>query len=245
LQYNTRYNIIRGAYNRTYTGDTATDTEQIFVSGAVVYVGSVLGFTRPVTDSFGLVKIGDLDGVRVYNNNQEIGRTNSSGVALVPNMGSYNDNLISINDKDIPMDYSLSGVAQYVSPPLRSGSCIVFGAGRLQYITGMLKRRSGNTLEPVEFVEVTMEVGDKEINFLTGRGGEFSFDTSMLGEHVQPEHKDCTFLKKGEDTRAIRAGQFRASFEQKGIKCTFNLVIPESKDTIVDLGAVACGDRKP
>jgi outer membrane usher protein len=244
LQYNSRYNIFRGDFNRRYDGDAASDTAQIFVSGAVVYLGNVLGFTRPVTDSFGLVKIGDLEGVRVYNSNQEIGRTNSSGTAFVPNMGSYYDNMISINDKDIPMDYSLSGVAQYVSPPLRSGSCIVFGARRLQYITGMLKMRSGNTLEPVEFAEVTMKVGDKEITFPTGRGGEFSFDTAMQEEHVQPEHKDCTSLKKREDALAIKPGTYRTLFEHKGQTCTFNLVIPDAKDTIVDLGDVVCGDGK-
>jgi outer membrane usher protein FimD/PapC len=244
LQYNSKYNVFRGDFNRRYDGDAASDTAQISVSGAVVYLGNELGFTRPVTDSFGLVKIGDLEGVRVYNSNQEIGRTNSSGTAFIPNMGSYYDNMISINDKDIPMDYSLSGVAQYVSPPLRSGSCIVFSARRLQYITGMLKMRSGNTLEPVEFAEVTMKVGNKEITFPTGRGGEFSFDTAMPEEHGQPEHKDCSSLKEREDALAIKAGTYITSFEHKGNKCTFNLVIPDTKDTIVDIGDVACGDGK-
>jgi hypothetical protein len=52
-------------------------------------------------------------------------------------------------------------------------------------------------------------------------------------------------LKEREDALAIKAGTYITSFEHKGNKCTFNLVIPDTKDTIVDIGDVACGDGKP
>ena len=240
VQYNSLYNILRGEYHQTYTEGISSESTQLFLSGAVVYAGNVIGFTRPVTDSFGLVKVEDIEGVRVYNSNQEVGRTNSSGVAFIPNMNSYYENQISINDKDVPMDYSLSGVAEFVSPPFRSGSCIVFEARRLQYITGMLKMKSGASLEPAEYVEATMTVGDKEITFPTGRGGEFSFENLITGEQGQPEHRNCSSLARRDVSPVIKAGRYKTSFEYKGKQCAFELVIPDTKETIIDLGDVTC-----
>jgi outer membrane usher protein len=143
------------------------------------------------------------------------------------------------------MDYTLSDVAQFISPPLRSGSCIIFGARRLQYITGMLKMRSGGVLEPVEFAEVDMKVTDKEITFPTGRNGEFSFDNTIMGDQEQHARRDCSSLKKTEESSVIKPGKYRTSFEHKGKTCVFYLVIPETKETIVDLREVICEDGKP
>jgi outer membrane usher protein len=244
LQYNARYNILRGEYNKTYTSAGSFETGQFLVAGAVVYAGGNIGLTRPVTDSFSLVKVEDIEGVRVYNSNQEVGKTNSSGIAFIPNVNSYYENRISINDKDVPMDYSLSEVAEFVSPPFRSGSCVVFEARRFQYITGMLKIKSGVSLEPAEFVEATMKVGDKDVTFPTGRGGEFSFENVMTGEQGQPERRNCSTLTRKDISPVIIAGRYRTSFEHKGKTCVFYLVIPETKETIVDLGDVTCEEEK-
>jgi hypothetical protein len=53
-------------------------------------------------------------------------------------------------------------------------------------------------------------------------------------------------LKKAEESSAIKPGKYRTSFEHKGKNCVFYLVIPETKETIVDLGEVTCGaDKSP
>ena len=109
--------------------------------GGLTFVKDSLNFSRPLQDSFALAKVGDLIGVRVYLNNQEIGRTGNSGKVLIPDLGSYYENQISINDKDIPIEYTLAEVMKYVSPPFRSGSYVEVGATKVQDFKGIFWHR--------------------------------------------------------------------------------------------------------
>jgi len=182
-------------------------------------VANTVGFSRPITDSFGLVKVGELQGVRVYQNGQEIGRTDRKGRVFLPNLGSYYENHVSIGDKDIPIDYALSEVVKYVSPPLRSGSLIPFEATKFQAITGTLHLKLEGETKPVEFHEVRLDVEGKGISFPTGKGGEFYL------ENIAP-------------------GSYKASFVYKGRTCAFEIPIPASDELIVDLGGQICEDLR-
>ncbi|MEK6779593.1 MAG: fimbria/pilus outer membrane usher protein, partial [Candidatus Deferrimicrobiota bacterium] len=216
LQYNGRYGICSAEYLGEY-GDAGRDREtyRLSASGGMAYVGETLGFSRPIQDSFGLVTVGRLEGVRVYRNNQEIGRTDAKGKVFVPDLGSYYENQISVGDRDIPIDYSLSEVTRYVSPPLRSGSVIPFEVRKIQAVTGTLHVQSGGKVSPAESYEVKMQVGEKEIAFPTGKGGE------LYLENVPP-------------------GTYRAVVEIPANPCSFDLTVPETDEMIVDLGRVIC-----
>jgi outer membrane usher protein len=159
--------------------------------------------------------VGELEGVREYRDNQEIGRTGAHGTLFVPNMNSYTDNQIAISDKDIPINYSISNVLQLVSPPLRSGSLIQFDATRIQAITGILKVRHDNEDKPVEYREVTLVIDGKQVDFPTGKGGELYLEN-------------------------IKAGHYAASFTYAGQTCSFELTIPGSEEVLIDLGEVIC-----
>jgi len=216
VQYNGRHGIYSGEYRGDYSdGGGKSEIYRISASGGIAYVGDTFGFSRPVTDSFGLVKVGGLEGVRVYQSNQEIGRTGAKGTVFLPNLGSYYENQISINDKDIPIDYSIPEVVKYVSPPLRSGSLISFEAKKFQAITGVLKIKIEGEVEPVEFYEVKMNVDGKEIAFPTGKGGEFYLEN-------------------------IRPGSYAASFGFKEKTCIFEMTIPGSDELIIDLRGLIC-----
>ena len=217
FQYNSRYGIYTAEYARQFTDNGAHDNYSLSASGGITYIGNHIGFSRPINDSFGLVKVDSLAGVRVYQNNQEIGRTDSSGRVFVPNMGSYYDNQVSIADKDIPIDYSIKEVVKYISPPLRSGSIINFEVAKFQAITGTLKIKLDKEVLPVEFYEVSMLADGKGMTFPTGKGGEFYF------ENVKP-------------------GKYRASFEYKEKKCLFDIIIPKTDEMLVDLGGIICED---
>lgn len=218
LQYNAKYGIYTGEYRREYNGAGKTIESSYFsASGGIAYVGNTIGLSRPIEDSFGLVKIGNLEGVRVSAANQEIGRTDSSGKVFIPNLNSYLDNQVSINDKDIPMDYIISDVVKYVSPPLRSGTFIKFDVAKFQAITGMLKIKVNGDTKPVEFHEVKMVVDEKETTFPTGKGGEFYLEN-------------------------IKPGKYKASFDYMGKTCSFDIMIPKSDEMIVELGEIVYED---
>jgi outer membrane usher protein FimD/PapC len=111
FQYNGRYGIYTAVYRADVAdgGDTV-ETTRVTASGGIAYVGGSLGLSRPVADSFGLVRVGGLEGVRVYRNGQEIGRTDGAGKVFVPDLSSYYENQVSIDDRDVPMEYSIPEV---------------------------------------------------------------------------------------------------------------------------------------
>ena len=211
LQYNAKY----GQYGGEFISTDRAETYSLTAAGGLTFVKDSVNLTRPVQDSFALVKVGDLQGVRVYLNNQEIGYTGTAGKILVPNLGSYYENQISINDKDIPIDYKISEVLTYVSPPLRSGSYIEFGATKIQGFFGMLKIKRDGEIRPVEYIEFKLMVDGKELLSPTGKGGEFYLEN-------------------------IKSGKFRGEFKHLDKSYFFDIVIPKSEDVLVDLGEIIC-----
>ncbi len=217
LQYNEKYGLYEGEYRGNYNNDTDVrdDYYQLSASGAVVYAGNTFGLMRPVNDSFGLVQVGQLSGIRVLHGGEEVGSTGSNGKLFVPNLGSYYDNAISIDDKGIGMDYNIPEVQKYVSPSFRSGVLIDFAVSKFQAVTGKLHIITDGKKEPVEFYEVTVLEGEKEINFPTGKDGEFYLEN-------------------------LKSGDYRAEFSYKGSQCSFMFKMPASEDPIVDIGEVVC-----
>jgi outer membrane usher protein len=240
LQYNSRHAILRGEMAAIQKSGKWTDQYQLGASGALVLLDGVVGLTRPVTDSFAAVKVGDIEGVMVRSGAQDMGKTDSSGRMFITNLNSYNDNLIAINDKDIPFEYYFPQVQKLVSPPLRSGSCIGFLIKKLQPITGILKIKINGEVKPVEFYEVDLAVDGREITFPTGTGGEFYIDISQSQEFKKLaviEEKNCSSLA-GETSAFLKPGTYRAAVMYEGSRHIFSLVVPNSKDPIIDLGQV-------
>lgn len=216
VQYNAKRGIVAAETKIDVDRDGEThESYRLSAAGSIVYVGGTIGLSRPVIDSFGLVKVGDLKDVAVFHNNEEIGRTNSSGKVFIPNLSAFLDNQIAINDKDIPMDYTISDVMKFVSPPFRSGSFIPFEIVKFQAITGNLKIRIRGELRPAEFSEVIMLVDGQQVIFPTGKGGEFYFEN-------------------------IKPGRYKTVLKYAGKECIFDMIVPESTDMILEIKEVVC-----
>lgn len=240
LQYNGRYGIYEGGFEgKTYGGERDSQY-RLSASGAFVYVGNTFGVTRPVYDSFALVNVGGLKDVKVLMNSEEVGTTDSSGKLFVPNLNSYTQNQLAIQDKEIPMEYYISKIKKLVSPPLRSGSCIPFVIKKFQPISGRLAIRINGELKPVEFQEVYLTVKDKEITFPTGSGGEFDIDLSqsdVFKKVLEQEESGCDSISDNMSC-FLKPGTYQASVMHDGKRLPFSLTIPDSTDPIVDLGQI-------
>jgi outer membrane usher protein len=212
FQYNGKYGIYSAEYSGIY-GNGRADTYTFSAAGSAVYAGNTVGFSRPISDSFAIVNVDKLKGVRVYRNNQEVEKTGSSGNAVIPNLSSYADNNIAIDDKDIPVNYNIAGIRRYVSPPLRSGTFLKFEATRIQAFSGTLKIALGGKTRTLENIDVLMIVDGKEVSFPTGMGGEFYF------ENTKP-------------------GTYRASLKHGGKRFSFDMVVPESNEMMVNMGEI-------
>lgn len=219
FQYNGRYGIYSAEFIGNYPNEGAADeTFNLNASGGIAYVGSTVAFGRPVSDSYGVVEVGDLKGVAVYHNNQLIGHTNGSGKVFIPNMTSYIDNYVTIEDKDIPVEYSLEKVTRNVSPPYRGGTYLSFDAIKVQAFIGRMETKENGKTVPLELKEATLSVNGKKIDFVTARGGEFYL------ENIQPGHYKGT-LRDMDKTRR------------------FDIIIPQSDESIVHIGSVIVENR--
>lgn len=216
IQYNAPAAILRAdlGRNQDQTGRSFNDY-RVSVAGGVGYVGGTVGFGRPITDSFGIVKVGEVPGVGVSVNGQPIGKTNAQGTVFVPTLAPYFDNDVSIAAENVPIDYSIEATKKMVSPSLRSGVVVDFAVSKLQAFSGKLKFQQAGAIKPVEFQEIRIDAGGTRQAFETGRGGEFYIEN-------------------------LKPGTYAATVEVEGKPCLFDLLIPASSETFVELGDLQC-----
>ena len=215
-QYNAPAAILRAEYNTQRAPDGRRDNDhRLSVAGGVAYVGGEVALGRPVVDSFGIVKVGELPGVKVFASGQEMGKTNEQGKLFIPTLSPYYDNDISIAAESVPIDYHIAATAKKISPSLRSGALIDFAATKIQAFTGTLKYQDGGAVKPVAYHEVTLNAQGKRLVFQTGRAGEFYLEN-------------------------LKPGTYAASAAMQGRSCVFDITIPHSDETFVELPELVC-----
>jgi outer membrane usher protein len=215
LQYNARWGAVRADLSQQRDATGSHRSYALSAAGGIAMVGDVISVGRPVTDSFGLVKVDDLPGVRVLVNNQAIGTTDASGKLFLPTLTSFYENQVSIDVASVPLDYSFPESLRIVSPGARAGALIDFHARRLSAVTGTLKIRSRGQVKVAEFYEVSVAVGGKRVTFVTGRGGEYYV------EDLPP-------------------GRYAARIAGAGTSCAFELSIPLTREPLTELPTVIC-----
>ena len=150
--------------------------------------------------------------MRGYLNNQEIGRTNSKGNLLIPDLAPYYGNRLRIEGTDVPMDYELGSLEQLVATPLRGGAQVVFDVKRSQSVAGLLRMDGG----------AAPAYGELRVDY---KGG-----------HAEsPVAADGRFWLDG-----VPAGKHHGLVEFRDGFCNLDLTVPASRDRIVDVGAVRC-----
>lgn len=235
-QYNGRYASLRGNYDWETGGSEDRHSLNATVAGALAVLGGKPRVTRPIRDSYALIKVGDLEGVKVYNNAQLIGRTASDGTILSPSLNSFYNNRLSIDDQDIPIDFSLPAVEKFVAPPYRSGSCFVFETRKFQPVTGkLLLRKKNGDIVALENLEVTLSDSDEVFTLESGKDGEFYFEPGS--PKTAPRESGCETLASRvaqEDAPAF----YVATFHHLDSRYSFNLNIPASDELFIDLGDV-------
>mgnify|MGYP001767375638 FL=1 len=244
VQYNGQYGTYTWDSYFQDSGSARQEIHNVGVAGSVVYAGGFVGLTRPVNDSFSFVTVDRLPGVPVRVNNQEIGRTDASGVLVVPTLQSYTINDIDLAVKDIPMDYRIFGVNRKISPPIWSGSCVSLDAQKISAVSGALFMRKDGVKMPLEYVEMSVRVGDRNLSHPTGRGGQFYVE-NILPEEARGSRADrhsCRAIAELRESGAnrIKPGRYPAVVEVEGGKCETAITFPETDEAITDIGEVEC-----
>jgi len=244
MQYNARYGTYAvDAGVRNAEGKT-TESVIVSASGSLVYAGGVTGISRPVSDSFSIVMVGDIPNVPVQNNGQTIGRTNASGTMVVPTLTSYNENQITVDTKNVPMDYSIAGVTAKMSPSLWSGSCVAYDVRQVRALTGTFVLQTADKKQPLENVDVTLRVGEKNITFPTGKGGEFYLENGLpdnIGDSSL-DRQSCQSIaeRRTSGGNVIQPGTYPATVDFEGGKCELFITFPKTDDAITEVGEIQC-----
>jgi len=247
VQYNGRYGIYALDSNIQNSAGKTTEAYNLSTAGSLVYAGGFFGLSRPVSDSFSIVMLDKVTNAKVLNNGQEIGTTGSSGSVVVPTLTSYGQNQISVDVRNLPMDYSISGVNKALSPSLWSGSCVAFDAVRMQAVTGSLFANADGKKIPMEYVDITLKAGEKEAISPTGKGGEFYIENTLPKEAIEgADQLSCRTIAERRKTggKIIKPGVYAASVDYENQKCVFQITFPETEEVITNIGEVVCSLRK-
>jgi outer membrane usher protein FimD/PapC len=212
LQWNARRAVVRG--ESFYDSATRSNRTQLGLQGGIAGVGGQWTVTRPVADSFAIVKVGDVPGVRVYANNQPVGRTDDSGAVFVPRLASYFENPVAIEDADLPVNYIVPHARFIVSPALRSGVLLDFQA---RAVTAVAGRLFAGPSRPFADAQGSVQVGGESRELLSSRDGSFYL------EQVPP-------------------GRYPGVATRADATCRFMLEVPKSSEVVTDVGEVHCAN---
>jgi outer membrane usher protein len=159
-----------GAYGR-YTLEAATDhgrsALRASAAGGIAWVGDTVLLAQPIEQSFAVVKVDGLDGVRVLQANQEVGRTKDGRLALAQ-VPSLNGVSVAIDPLSVPMDVALESTSKTIVTLPRTGVVVEFAATRERSALVRLALPSG---KPVPTGAVVTIDGRPE-RFPVGHEGE-------------------------------------------------------------------------
>ncbi|GAB3776944.1 fimbria/pilus outer membrane usher protein [Ramlibacter monticola] len=184
---------------------------EVAASGAVVAVDGAWGLTRQVNDSFALARLGvPQGGVEVLLNNQVQGRTDDRGMLFIPDLGAFGRQDVSINDKQVGMQYELAQRRKTVTPAFRSGTVVDFGGRKLSAVAGIASLVSAGRRTPIVGRAFTLAGPDATLKVETGNGGDFYL------ENAPP-------------------GTYRGRLEADGRAWSCRLAIPEFTEAVLEL----------
>jgi outer membrane usher protein len=203
----------------TYTIDAAqtqaSTATRLSVSGGVALLGGDAFLSRRIDQSFAVVRIPDYPNVRILADNEPAGRTDASGSALIPRLRAYDINVISIDQRDVPLDAEIGTLRLEAVPYFRSGIDMTFPIKRSRGATLTIHLEDG---KPLPVGASVQQVGKDEI-YTVGYDGE----VYVVG--LGP------------------TARLRATWRSQ--RCEFDVRYTASADPLPDLGTFICKGVKP
>lgn len=190
-------------------------SQQLEVSGSAVFADRTFFFTRPITNSFVIAKTGSVGNVPIYSSNQLIGRTNSKGKLLIPDIIPYVTTEVKMDETKMPLNTAFETATRTVTPKAHAGIILDFGVRVVQSADMILVAPDDNIIE-----------FDRQV-IVEGLEGQDIF-TSYRGDVYIRDIKELTRLKG----TACNADK---------VCCSFDKTIDRNiKTSLLNLGKVVC-----
>ncbi|HEY2865191.1 MAG TPA: fimbria/pilus outer membrane usher protein [Casimicrobiaceae bacterium] len=164
-------------------GDVSSTAVEASIAGAFAYVGGVGKFTRPIYDSFAIIKAGDLEGVSVRQNSQDAGRTGRDGTVLASTVGSYVENRFTLDANTVPIDTIIGQNSVVVVPALRGGVLVDFALRPQRAVSGILMLRRGREERPLGGIDAVLASATSEMLLFTASDGAFYIEDAAPGTY--------------------------------------------------------------
>jgi outer membrane usher protein len=210
-----QYNGSYGIYTTSVRQSARKNSYSFGVTGSLAWIDHGIYFSRPINDAFALVKVKGLKNVTVLNSNSKVGKTDSNGNILIPDIISYYGNDISIDPQDIPINYDISSASRQVAAPLRGGAVIDFDVRKLQAFVGNFHYLSEGKTSVAKYWGLELMINGQPKQFILGDTGGFYLEN-------------------------IASGEYKARIFDKHHECRFVMAIPDSEEMMVDMGNLSC-----
>jgi outer membrane usher protein len=160
-------------------------------SGGFAMLGERVFASRQIDSSFAVAKVGDEADVRIYRDNQLVGRTDSQGYAILPGLRAYQDNLISIEQADLPLDVAIEAMQVEAVPRFRSGVLLRFPVERSRGALLTVVLEDG---EPLPVGALVQASGEGQ-SFPAGLRGEVYVTALEARNHLRASWRNghCSF----------------------------------------------------
>lgn len=188
--YSLQNNI--GTYIIDVAQSQSTTASRLDVSGGIAWLGGDAFLSRSIDQSFAVVRVPDYADVHVLADNQPAGRTNSDGNALIPHLRAYDNNVISIDQRDLPLDAEINALKLDAVPYYRSGIEVKFPIKHSRGATLTIHLDNG---KPLPLGATVQEVGkvdsytvgyDGEV-YVVGLGSSTTLVATWGGQHCKFE----------------------------------------------------------
>ncbi|EAM8615775.1 fimbrial biogenesis outer membrane usher protein [Salmonella enterica] len=137
------------------------------VRGALVMMQGNLFSTRHIDNAFAVVSSGELAGVSVLQDNHFAGKTNDQGLLLVPRLNAWQDNILSIDPRELPPEVHIPKTEMKVAPAGNVGTLVSFPIRKIHALNAQLSDVKGIPLP----VGTTIIVSGQQKHYPVGYDG--------------------------------------------------------------------------
>lgn len=177
------------------------DAYRANIAGGIAFVDHDLFLSRKLIDSFTIVEVPEHSNVRIYADNQLVGKTDSRGLSLIPRVRAYQKNKIRIEQSDIPLDSEVTQLTADTSPYFRSATKVRFPVKKNKSATLQLRHPDGSFLP----AGAIAKLNENNEEFPLGSEGRLYLSGLKEENNVLVEWQDqkCRFKFRLQNSREI------------------------------------------
>jgi len=188
--------------NLTYaqSGSNSTVYSGQLQGGLVVTEAGVTASPYPVGDTFGIVQIGDVGGVRV-NTPQGTVWTDAAGRAVIPTLAPFQQSRVELLAKSLPRNVDINNGIEYVEAGRGSVNFVEFGVNKVRRLMLRVTAEDGT---PLPMALPVLGADNQYLTTSVGDGTVFLDDIPKTDIHVKyPDGKTCRIEYKAPEKQDL------------------------------------------